>query len=307
MAINATFAPAIGEGGFTLENIEGYRMSAFFHPANGFNGNFYVYVQELISDQDDFKSVNLAGNANGNIVGILSFTDHRNQLKYTFNEIDFIRVLNLSTQQQKERLLVFHCRAAVTGKKNSSYCTLNNTSVPLNPQNTRSRMGQKYMYRITGADEPLLSFNNLLGTNFTTIFQFQAYRNTSNSFMDLCMTLDKERMSGGIQPKNISVAILGAPIMIDDINLQGILVDESYGGCLKHRLNIFNLGLIAQMNNNDYASLIDYNISAHPPGFSLDHSTNPKPIQVTNVASSIETATIILQPGYGLDLSKQII
>jgi hypothetical protein len=74
MPVHATFDNT------TLADIEGYRISACFQPALGFNGAFHIYIHEAISADQDFAPIDMSvpDAAIGPKSGTLTFQDGAN-------------------------------------------------------------------------------------------------------------------------------------------------------------------------------------------------------------------------------------
>ena len=309
MAVHAKFSPQVGAS-IEMKDIAGYRVAAFFHPTNGVNDNFFVYIHELVSAEDELSPVTVSSEQAGKIEGTLIITDDAKERNYTFRGINILTVESFFTHQQKTRLSIFQYRAAVTNK--GRYCTLTNTSKAQDPSRSPSKMGKMYAYRIDGAPEPLLFFGSRLSRNAVEVFRLGAVRNGNNSFLDLIMRMDSEIHPGKMTSKVIIVK--GQNITLDQDTLQGIVVDESYGSFLSLDVNSLDAVAVTPPNPDpddpfakSYIDLVKIDFRTLTPDKYLAHAQAPSGIARTAAKSSIETATIILLAGEELDKSPSIV
>lgn len=299
MAVNAKFS--IGrDSDINFKAIEGYRISAFFSPAAGFNGNFYIFIHELVAEQDEFKPISLTNTNGGRNTGTLSFNDQANERNYSFNDIDLISVQPVFTHQQKERVLTFQYRAVVTD--NQGYCEISNSAEAKSVMHEKNAMGKTYKYSTGGAAEPSLLFGARLAHGAVSLFRIGGIRNNNNSFLELCMSLDKARQAGPLPKRQIMVKDFS--VDFDQNSLQGIFVDESYGSFLNY--SISSLDKIAATPADHYGRLSQISFSQPIPRDYLDHMLNPQPIRKMNQLSSTETCTVVLLPNNGYDLLAHI-
>ncbi|WEK34632.1 MAG: hypothetical protein P0Y53_19265 [Candidatus Pseudobacter hemicellulosilyticus] len=300
MAVKARFSPKGGSAA-DFTNIAGYRISTFFHPSNGFNDNFFIYIHELISAENDLSSLRLSSPVTGRIEGTLTISDDAGERDYTFNNINLLTVQTFLTHEQKTRLLTFQYRAEITN--NGKYCTLKHKAGPQDPAKVTSKMGKSYSYRIGGNPEALLFFGSRLTRESVEIFRMGALRNNNNSFLEMVMAMDQQIHNGKVISQTIFVKGLSFPL--NTVNLQGLLVDESYGSFLS--FNVSSLDTIAMTNAADYAELAKINFSTFTPDQYLAHAQTPHGIRRMNQDSSVETATIVLKKDEELDKSPLLV
>ncbi|MFT3908015.1 MAG: hypothetical protein QM737_01205 [Ferruginibacter sp.] len=300
MPVNARFTPT-GEKQINFDNIEGYRISAFFHPSKGFNGTFFVYIHELITSEDDLSALDLSTPSSGKKTGELSITDIAQERTYNFKNIDLITTQSFFTQEQKTRLAIFQYRDVVTNA--GKYCTMENKAAALDPERSPSKMGKKYSYKIDGTPEPLLFFGSRSSRDAINIFRFGALRNKNNSFLDMIMKMDEEKNERVMKEKSIKVKNM--TLSFDKDTLQGMIADESYGSFLS--MNVTSLDTIAETEEDYYLNLAKINFEIFSPAQYLQHSQNARGIKHMNQDSSVETATIILKKGQLLNQTASIV
>jgi hypothetical protein len=297
--VNASF------DNITLNNIEGYKISACLQAGFGFNGAFFVYIEELISANapKGLAAVDMStpDPAAGPKTVNLRITDTANYRDYTFNNIDLIDIQTYITQHSKTRLFTFKFDAAITNGPDS-YCTINNNEPSKDPVDAKNRTAQAYLYSLDGFNEPLLSFSGRFSRDTVEVFRYGSRRSKDNSFTKLAIKMDEERKDGGILTHDIKYK--GLTTTVSGKNLQALLVDESYGSLLHHPLP--SLSHMARATN--LASLVELNFDPHSPFEYLQHAEIP-PAQLTKkvFGSSVETATYIINRGGDLDKSKSII
>jgi hypothetical protein len=309
MAVHAKFSPQVGAS-IEMKDIAGYRIATFFHPTNGVQDNFYIYIHELVSAEDDLSSLSVSSAQPGKIEGTLVIVDDAQERNYSFRNINILTIESYFTQEQKTRIVIFQYRAAITNKGN--YCTLTNTTKAQDPLKAPTKMGRTYAYRIDGTPEPLLFFGSRLSRNSVEIFRLGATRNSNNSFLDLVMRMDREIHPGKMSPRIIIVK--GQNITLNATTLQGIIVDESYGSFLTFDVNSLDtIALTPDSPHPDipsiqsYIDLIKIDFRTFNPDKYLSHSQNPGGIKRPSVQSSVETATIILKSGEELEKSPLIV
>ena len=300
MSVNAKFSPE-SAGNIEFKNIEGYRIAGLLHPTTGFNGNFFVYIHELISEEDDFSGITVESSSAGRLTGELSFNDHATERYYSFKNIDLVSVQTFLTHKRKDRFLTFQYRAVITDA--GDYCNVDNKAASRSAALDPNRMGRDYAYRVNGSAESLLSFSSRITRGSNVMFRLGAVRNNNNSFLDMSKELDNQRVNGGIQSHSIQVKDFS--IDFDKETLQGLFVDESYGSFLT--FGVTSLDTIAQTDTDSYEHLMKIDFPSILPIDYLNYAQNPGTIKKMNQRSSIETATIILQKGNGMKISSSII
>src|SRR5215510_10978786 len=101
MSVHATFDNT------TFKNIEGYKIAACFQTENGFNGAFFIYIQELLSAEDNFIPIKMDDPEKEAKRGTLKFYDNNSYRDYTFKDIDLVCCQTFISHHTKARFLTF--------------------------------------------------------------------------------------------------------------------------------------------------------------------------------------------------------
>jgi hypothetical protein len=285
----------------TLKNIAGYKISSCFEIQNGINDNFFIYIHEYKSEQNDLIAFDLSkpAPANGRIRSTLQIFDDSNYRDYSFEEIDLVGAHTYITHKGKNRILIFQYDALITNAGN--FCTMSNKQAPDTSSNYPTRTAAEYFYKINQPEEPMLSFSSSFNRTGKQILQIASKRSSDNSFLELILKLDKERRNNGIQAQKIRYKDLETELNAN--TLFAIYVDESYGSMLFERLPSLEEIALTQ----DLSRLVKLNYKPFIPLDYLNHAygnfTNPR----QDYPYSVETTAIMLNAGCELDKSSAII
>lgn len=300
MAVHSSF------DGSKFKNITGYKICCCFQEANGIQDSFYIYIEQVISPQNDFDPVKMDSPSpqGGNKRGTLTLFDDKGDINYQFNNIDLVDYQVHFSHFKKVRMMKFRYDPQITNE--GRFCTLSNNRKSKQSTEFNNKFAQDYLYSIQGKgmSESLLSLSTKFVRNGKEHIMFGTQRTKDNSFMELTMDLDRERINGGIQSKTITYK--GLLATINQENLDAILVDETYGSFLKY--GIPNLDRIAGTIN--YPELLPIEYNPLTPLKYLQHSEAP-PVVIGIIdnafATSIETAVLILRNGICLDHSGSLV
>ena len=241
----------------------------------------------------------------GNKRGTLTLSDDKGDINYQFDKIDLVDYQIHFSHFRKVRMMKFRYDPEITN--DGRFCTLTNNRTSKQSTDYNNKFAQDYLYNIQGKgmSESLLSLSTKFVRSGKIHIMFGTQRTKDNSFMQLTMDLDGERINGGIQSKTISYKGLAATLTKD--SLDAILVDETYGSFLRY--GIPNLDKIASTIN--YPDLLPIEYSPLSPLQYLQHSEAPPVgggiIENAAFTTSIETAVLILRNGICLDHSGSMI
>ena len=298
MAVHAKF------DSIEFRNIRGYRIAACFQSNNGFNGAFYIYLEETLASQDDFKPIDMGkpDPAQGKKRGTLKIFDSDSYRDYTFENIDLRECETQVSHSRKVRYLTFQYDKDVTDR--GEFCKITNNRNSIDKSKFFSKVAQDYLFSTGGFTEPLLSFSSRFSREAVELLQFGTLRTKDNSFLELAIQLDEERQNGGIQSHTVKYR--GQQTEVTRDNLSALLVYESYGDFLPNSYSLPDLGQIARTTDLTLLTLLDF--KTFSPLENWQHAqTPPGALPTVSTGESIETATLILNGGSELDKAQQIV
>jgi len=281
--------------GLTFQNIVGYRISAFFTPAQGFQSFFFVYIWEQMEAASAFPEQVNVGSKGKPSVGTLSFKNDTRV--YTFNNINLESAQVGVTRRNRYRLLEFRYDKA----------NLATATSPVSLQNSdpdrliESGLGNDYEYSLGGETEQLLGFRARMATGQVNILRFSSLRNNVNCFLQQIISASNQ--SEGQQSMSaFTINFTPKSIQVTQQNLAKVFIQESYG-YLQHvalpPLLDYTAGTDTAKDEGLTRMLIeDYRQSDL---LALDANMNPTPFSLG--PRTVETATFVFNQGNYQDLN----
>lgn len=205
---------------YTCNNISGYRISTRLHPESGFQGNFFVYVLEVIEVSQNFNHVDLLTKGTDPQGTLIIQGENRT---YKFEKIYLTSMEAGVTRRERYRLLEFRYKGE------------SDISVPADLQNDgtyelkASGLKEDYKYAIGDEQEYLLGFRTLQRSERTALFRFSSIRNKKNSWSAKAVQLSKAMAEEGQVMPEFIVNFTQNPIRVTKDTLANLWVVESYG------------------------------------------------------------------------------
>ena len=290
MPIKATF------GDFDLKQIVGYKISMGFQPRGGFNGALFIYIEQRLDSTKQLSEATV-GEAGAPQRGTLTISgEERN---YTFDNIDLHAIRAGVTQNERYRTLEFRYDTAIVDspeEPNANIDVTNNVSGVIK----EGSLKQDYKMSLDDGEEELLGFSSLLETGAGPVIRFNSKKNKDNSWVKKMVEVNSGRMdSEDIMPAfNVSFSL--TDIAVNQDNLVGIFVDESYGSMLNVPLP--SLRDVAMATQAEFPQVARINQAAYTPA-ELVEFDNASVFKLGNVASmTVETATLKFNRGNYRDL-----
>lgn len=272
-------------GDIAIKNIVGYKISVGLQPKSGFQGAFFIYVeQKLESFFNNLDAVSL-GETAAPPRDTLSFSS--DNMDYNFDNVDLKEVRTIITHRTKSRILEFKYDQNVTDSPDDP-----NPNIRVQNNETDKLEGvlKKYETSLGGGAEELFGFHLFQQPNVAPIFRFSHRRNKENSWLQKIIEANERRITGGGKFEAFEVTFGSEQLSIDENDVEGILVDESYGTMLDHSLaNISEIGDKGIRNFTQFARL---ELFEDTPGQLVEKYNNKAFDAAALSGMTVETATV---------------
>ena len=314
MAISGSYV-ATGSGGageaapysVNFDTVEGYHIAAAM-TADGFSGQFYVYVWDRVSATNKRPPFGLAGEARPR--GELTLTDSERR-GYTFRGIDLQSLTFGVTRRERFRLYEFKYDPEVLRDRSRE-------ESPVRLKNREKRecgrgaLGDDFKYRLASAEnnqgEHLLGFAARSAHEDNAVLRFSAIRNAKNSFLECAIGMHQARVRGDALPE-MEIDFTQRMIRVNQDNLRLMILEESSGEMLGYRSA--GLGDVAGTQLGQENALVRINsgrASGRPfgdpdPRTLLEHENSPEFGGGGSDPQTVETATISFLPPHYRDIA----
>jgi hypothetical protein len=274
-------------GNTRFRHIEGYKISACLHSAEGFKDSFRVYILDREDAKESFDEVDL-GPPGGRRRGELAFSD--TDRNYTFKQIDLWDVDYAITRREKFRLTEFRYEGAVIDEQSGApLVTLKNKS---KERLAPGAHGDNYKYSIDpGQAEDLLGFAAWLRPTSATMMRFESLRNNQNSFLEKLVGINPKAGNGEF--KGFTVHFSKGEIPVRRENLVRAYVDESFGELRDRALPSWSAVEDPRMIATDVGAAPDTLM----PRVLLEHDDKRDITKLSETKRTVESATFVFNAG----------
>jgi hypothetical protein len=211
---------------------------------------------------------------------------------YKFENINLRFCEQGVTRRERYRLLEFRYDKEVLDTK--TVTLMNSSEAKLK----KSGLDEDYTFSLGGGTQQVLGFRAQVAADHATLVRFSALRCKENSFLEKVVELNAEQQKDNTKMPSFTITFSQGDIEVNRENLQRIYVDESYGEL--RRLSLPRLSdLIAAQPSPELSRL-------HLNDFTgqelLDHDTSQRFVDTQLDPKTVETATLVFEPGYKRDI-----
>jgi hypothetical protein len=290
--ITATF------NGLKFENIEGYRISCRLLSGKGFDGHFYVYIDERRQALAPFEQAVKVGETQGGslkpVRGTLEISDE--EVSYQFKDIDLAYAELGATRRERTRYFEFRYDALVTDRKGATPITITGLrNTPLGP----CGLGDDYK---GGVDENrnLLGFRASVSANDGTVARFSNLGCMPKSFLAKVVDVNKELQAGNKVLPNFTVKFSQGDFDVTKENLVAFFVEESRGSLALQRTPPIH-ALLERTNTG--AAIERLRPNEFPANELLWHDLAREFAGLEVHPGTVEVATLVFKQGFFNDLT----
>ncbi len=282
-----------------LTRCNGYRISVAWTPQQGYEGNFYVYLHELMGAQDEPKQSISFKKDKPTPRGKLQLSDAH--LTYVFDKIDLVNAVVVTTRRERSRLLEFRYDRQFTDKGQAAPVTLENTSQRKVSQGV---LRDTYQYNLDDQAEDLLTFQARIAPNSSTIVRFAAFRNKWNCFLKKVISFgDKYATKKQPADQEFLVRFSQGSFDVNWTNLNRVYVVESQGAFRRIPLPAL-VDLIKtegrEATRGDILARVEPEVLTEMQ--LLEHNANNEFDPGSRFPDAVETATFVFHQGHYQDL-----
>lgn len=281
-----------------FENIEGYRISCRLTPSRGFDGHFFVYIDERRQALTPFAEQAKVSKAEQQSIKPVRGTLQLKEADrvYDFQNIDLAYAELGATRRERTRYFEFRYDPAITDVRNANPITIKGKKKDaLKP----SELGSDYM---GGTDENrhLLGFRAFVSASAGTVVRLSNLGALPKSFLEKVVDLNKQMQAAAgdkVLPE-FTVKFSQGDFAVTPDNLIALFVEESWGSLAHHptppvhRLLETNRPDVERLRPREYTG---YTL--------LEHDTS-REFRSQNVEpGTVELATLVFRQGYFHELS----
>ena len=276
-------------GKIKFKEIIGYRIAACFSMNAGFDGEFYVYIEDRSLAATPFEQEIDVGERGAPKEDTLQITGQRT---YSFADICLMNAEVGVTRSFRYRRCEF--------KYDVSKLDQDRPSIVLDMADDRElqegALKEDYTYSVGGSTEQLLGFRARAAASSGNVYRFVALQTGMNNLLEKLVEAHEDRDSEGeLKPPSFQINFSQANLDLNNKTTDRIIVEESYGSMTGHPSVPLEKVRDPQASGTDLIRVVELDYSVDNL---LSFDANPERARRGPLSRTVQVATIAFAQGH---------